>query len=447
MRTFIKAHAANDTRTWVGDWKAGWDFNLGVFYNMTVGLPFSFSDRHKKEAYTAFEEYVTGQYFYSVGGDYSKEHDYQSWLATVNSHPAPISTALRPLSDILPASKHFQPAYDAYLSKCPSTKAGGVCNGLGRCVSCGTGREQADCVCNSGAYKEDSKCYLNCPAGDKGVCNGRGDCHQGRCKCQFPVAGEPFGYKGAACEIKCGQKYYSNHGSCLRVPGSETHCMQKSDENNDCYCQWASGIEDEDMKAIHYESYCDWYQSASAYSCFDKKVEECKWVWGSSCCHVLRDVTCQFGTESSCSEETLADLKAGPLGDGHPRALTEGIGCVDFRKNAIACDELEKARAFNHRLNEGTTATQSRSYDWVREAMTKSGLPGNKWHVGHMCPGGGKPKTWLGNKARNLLAQTAKDNAGRGGLQSKQMTAAEAAFYSRTLTTCADLPPKEELQA
>ena len=206
------------------------------------------------------------------------------------------------------------------------------------------------------------------------------------------------------------------------------------------------------MKAINNppvtpRSYCNWYESASAYSCFDKKLEECKWVWGSSCCHLLQEVTCQFGTESSCSEETTADFKAGSLGDGHPRALTEGIGCVDFRKNAIACDELEKARAFNRRLNEGTTATQSRSYDWVREAMTKSGLPGNKWHVGHMCPGGGKPKTWLGNKARNLMAQTAKDNAGRGGLQSKQMTAAEAAFYSRTLNTCADLPPKEELQA
>ena len=130
-----------------------------------------------------------------------------------------------------------------------------------------------------------------------------------------------------------------------------------------------------------------------------------------------------------------------------PKSSHRGHWVRRLPQNAIACDELEKARAFNRRLNEGTTATQSRSYDWVREAMTKSGLPGNKWHVGHMCPGGGKPKTWLGNKARNLMAQTAKDNAGRGGLQSKQMTAAEAAFYSRTLNTCADLPPKEELQA
>ena len=72
---------------------------------------------------------------------------------------------------------------------------------------CTKWRENSIFLFSTGAYKEDSKCYLNCPTGDKGVCNGRGDCHQGRCKCQSIVAGEPFGYKGAACEIKCGQKH------------------------------------------------------------------------------------------------------------------------------------------------------------------------------------------------------------------------------------------------
>ena len=39
------------------------------------------------------------------------------------------------------------------------------------------------------------------------------------------------------------------------------------------------------------------------------------------------------------------------------------------------------------------------------------------------------------------MAQTAKDNAGKGGLLSKQMSEAEATFYSRSLMTCARLPP------
>ena len=121
--------------------------------------------------------------------------------------------------------------------------------------------------------------------------------------------------------------------------------------------------------------------------------------------------------------------------------------CVDFRKNTIPCHELESARAFNRKLNEGTTATLSRAYEWVRSSMTREGLPGTRWHVGHMCPNGGGPRTGRGagpeDKARNLMAQTAKDNSGPGGLFSKQMTAAEAAFYARKLTTCAELEKKE----
>ena len=121
--------------------------------------------------------------------------------------------------------------------------------------------------------------------------------------------------------------------------------------------------------------------------------------------------------------------------------------CVDFRKNAIPCDELEKARAFNQALNEGTAAVQSRTYNWVRTAMTREGLAGTRWHVGHMCPNGGGPRSGRGagpeDKARNLMAQTAMDNAGPGGLFGKQMSAAEAAFYWRTLTSCADLEHDE----
>jgi len=121
--------------------------------------------------------------------------------------------------------------------------------------------------------------------------------------------------------------------------------------------------------------------------------------------------------------------------------------CLDFRKRAIPCDELEKARAFNRRLNDGTAAMLSRGYGWVREAMTREGLPGSRWHVGHMCPNNGGPRKGRGagpeDKARNLMAQTQMDNNGPGGLFSNQMTSKEAAFYSRTLTTCAELEKTE----
>ena len=176
--------------------------------------------------------------------------------------------------------------------------------------------------------------------------------------------------------------------------------------------------------------------------------------WG---CDGIKSITCIHGQGGKCDDTDIVRLDILQGRDGaqtrlavttlplsnksHPGALAE---CVDFRKKSIPCDELEKARAFNRRLNEGTVATKSRSYDWVRASMTRDGLPGERWHVGHMCPKGGKPKTWPGNKARNLIAQTATDNAGPGGLQSKQMTAAEAAFYSRTLTTCAELPPLKD---
>ena len=92
-------------------------------------------------------------------------------------------------------------------------------------------------------------------------------------------------------------------------------------------------------------------------------------------------------------------------------------------------------------INEGTAATLSvsRTYEWVRSSMTRERLPGTRWHVGHMTGRGAGPE----DKARNLMAQTAKDNSGPGGLFSKQMTAAEAAFYARKLTTCAELEKQE----
>ena len=120
-----------------------------------------------------------------------------------------------------------------------------------------------------------------------------------------------------------------------------------------------------------------------------------------------------------------------------------GGDCIDYRKNSIPCDELEAARQFNRRLNEGTTATLSRGYRWVRNEMNREGLVGRRWHVGHMCPNNGGARTGRGagpdDTARNLMAQTAKDNSGKGGLFNDQMTAAEAAFYSRSLTRCTDL--------
>ena len=122
--------------------------------------------------------------------------------------------------------------------------------------------------------------------------------------------------------------------------------------------------------------------------------------------------------------------------------------CSDYRGNDTPCDELQRAREFNEMLNSGTTATQSRSYDWVRKQMNAKQLPGTRWEVGHMCPnekGSGRQGKGAGpeDKARNLMAQTMKDNRGPGGLFHRQMSHNEAIFYSRTLTTCAELGKTE----
>ena len=461
LRTFIDERATKDDRTQDSSWK----FNLDLMFRKSAGLPLNLSggigaaSEKQREAYNAFQDYTSQQYFYAVGGDYSKKQDYHEWLGTVKENPAPIFTTLAPLSDILPVNKHFKTAYDAYLSKCPSTKEGGVCNGLGSCTSCE--QERAYCVCAPGTYLVNGVCTL-CPGDENGVCNGRGDCRYGKCQCKKftpppPISGgswkfdhPPFSYKGPACETKCGSFKFEGvigDNPVLGLPGSDHHphafAPNEGSYRNEgrCFCQKKTGINDADMQVTYTRRK---KAHASTYRCINGE-RVCHPVTMFDWCWHYDVVTCQFGDEESCSEYPQSSVvaKSGRMMSATNPVMRSNVAhpiafamCVDFRKNAIPCDELENARAFNRRLNEGLTAPLSRTYEWVRTAMTQEGLIGSRWHVGHMCPNGGGPRTGRGagpgDQARNLLAQTAKDNAGLG--DSKRMTAEEAAFYSRKLT-------------
>lgn len=277
--------------------------------------------------YKAFQGYTSEQYFYSIGGDYSKKQSYHEWLSTVKEKPAPISTTLAPLSDILPMSKHFQSAYDAYLSECPSTKEGGVCNGLGSCTSCK--QDQAYCTCGPGSYLEDDgTCYPICP-GDNGICNGRGDCYYGKCQCKTftpPPAKrgnpwslqEPFSYKGPACETKCGSftfdanrdhEYlglpgtdHSPHGYALDDGGVGDH-RDDPDGELSCFCQKKTGVYDEDMKATYSHAFKAFNRFQPTYSCIAPEMRICRPPTIFDWCWHLDVVRCQFGDKASCSED------------------------------------------------------------------------------------------------------------------------------------------------
>ena len=104
--------------------------------------------------------------------------------------------------------------------------------------------------------------------------------------------------------------------------------------------------------------------------------------------------------------------------------------CATFRGEPLACDEIEKARMFNGRMNNASFAK-------VRKAMNEAMLPWlpyPHWERGHACPDRNKKSTidpedygW------NIFAQTKSDN---GPLGHCLVSCQEARFYNALHVRC-----------
>ena len=92
-------------------------------------------------------------------------------------------------------------------------------------------------------------------------------------------------------------------------------------------------------------------------------------------------------------------MGAGQLGDdlhfyaGHAQgsvSADENALCSTFTGQPLSCSELLRAQAFNTRV---MPSLMDESYRKIRAEMTKYGLFGSGWHVGHACPDPRKANT------------------------------------------------------
>ena len=127
--------------------------------------------------------------------------------------------------------------------------------------------------------------------------------------------------------------------------------------------------------------------------------------------------------------------------DDH-RALTGGTAqggvyaeehalCSTFTGQPLLCLELRRAREFNQHI---MPSLQHSSYRQVRTEMTKYGLFGSGWHVGHACPD--PSKTSVGDsedRGWNLFAQHATDNVRLGHCV---VSCSEASYMAATHVPC-----------
>lgn len=107
--------------------------------------------------------------------------------------------------------------------------------------------------------------------------------------------------------------------------------------------------------------------------------------------------------------------------------------CATFTGASVACDELSAARRFNSVV---MPTMSTRHYSDVRRAMTRHGLPGARWHVGHAVPDPSKRRAHEREDfGHNLLAQAASDNRRLGH---RTISCEEAAFLGATHVPCAE---------
>ncbi len=107
--------------------------------------------------------------------------------------------------------------------------------------------------------------------------------------------------------------------------------------------------------------------------------------------------------------------------------------CTDYRGKTLEyCSELDLARTFNLEVMPNM---EDSSYREVRYALTRYGLTGRRWHVGHACPDPGKDsfEDWA-DFGHNLFAQGASDNV---RLQHCLVSCSEARFYGALHVKCA----------
>ena len=117
--------------------------------------------------------------------------------------------------------------------------------------------------------------------------------------------------------------------------------------------------------------------------------------------------------------------------------------CTDFRNQEADCTELAEARQFNKMMNEQNH--EKTKYSKIRKMMTKAGLVGKRWNVGHIEPNQPKSKRDHGPEdlGQNLMAQSARDNRTLGN---KRVSAAEMAFYGRKSDFCSWTCPDKQDQ-
>jgi len=331
LRTFIDVQASQDEQTK----HSNWNVNLDATFREKAGLGFNFSSDAQRQQSNAFQRYAKHQYFYGIGGDQSMKHDYYAWLKTVRKNPAPISTNVRPLSDILPTTKDFKTAFAAYLSKCPSTAAGGVCNGLGDCTACD--EDEPFCTCKAGSYLEDDgNCYLNCPSATSEPCSGNGNCDKGACLCAVTTDG--FGYEGSDCSAKCGvHEYYVSDKYCWWPPDAPA-CMdiRDADANMQCFCQdYTHFPHDPDMRGtiLGTKDNIDTYDYCGhSHACHET------WVWDH--CKTPTGVRCSYGSGQPCSTSVNTDIKV----------FHKKVGAVQMPRVGLVATNATKA-SINVSLN------------------------------------------------------------------------------------------------
>ena len=110
MRTFVENSVDKDDQLTSSDWTA----NLGAQFDSLAGINVSFYDSSEQDAFNTFQAYSFDQEFYSSGGDQTITGDYNAWVASIPSSPAPFETKIGSLQDLLGPNKDFDQAFQVW---------------------------------------------------------------------------------------------------------------------------------------------------------------------------------------------------------------------------------------------------------------------------------------------------------------------------------------------
>jgi hypothetical protein len=292
LTTFIDSDVQKDGSLNEGDWSSALQAKFDLAFDVR-----STNNISKKKVHS-FDAYCDQSQKFSVGGDHHIDN-WKYWTATVDKNPSVIRTLLGPISELIDNGEKAETAVgtlQAYFGVCPNTPDNGICNGYG---SCDVANKTCHCPSASGSYPDDDgNCYLSCPQN----CSRHGSCSKGKCQCKtIDVHGSnsrrtvKFGYKGRACEKKCGIGHWSTDSSFTNPDGNKIDQSQM-----DCFCgQKIPGLPVGRGMLIGYcnQGDCTTFQlSASTYGCNKGGHKIC----GPPGCDGLDHVSCKFGDGVPC---------------------------------------------------------------------------------------------------------------------------------------------------